>query len=100
MEQEAPRISTTLSLVATGFGVTLVPESMRSMAREGVTYRTVAGATEAKAFLSLAARRDDASATVKGFVALVRRAPMRREPERISKIDGPRHDRRPRRPRS
>jgi DNA-binding transcriptional LysR family regulator len=72
--QEAPRISTALSLVATGFGVTLVPASMRRMALEGVTYRNLAGAAEARAFLSLAARRDDASATVKGFVALVRRA--------------------------
>lgn len=72
--QEAPRISTALSLVATGFGVTLVPASMRRMALEGVTYRDLAGAAEAKAFLSLAARRDDASATVRHFVALVRRA--------------------------
>jgi len=72
--QEAPRISTALSLVATGFGVTLVPASMRRMALEGVTYRNLAGVTEAKAFLSLAARRDDASAAAKAFVALVRRA--------------------------
>ena len=71
--QEAPRISTALSLVATGFGVTLVPASMRRMALEGVTYRDLAGATEARAFLSLAARQDDASGTVRGFVALVRR---------------------------
>ncbi|MDO9713313.1 LysR substrate-binding domain-containing protein [Paracraurococcus lichenis] len=72
--QEAPRISTALSLVAAGFGVTLVPASMRRMALEGVTYRDLADAAEAKAFLSLAARRDDASATVRHFVALVRRA--------------------------
>jgi DNA-binding transcriptional LysR family regulator len=71
--QEAPRISTALSLVATGFGVTLVPASMRRMALEGVTYRDLEGAEGARAFLSLAARRDDASATVKRFVALVRR---------------------------
>jgi len=72
--QEAPRISTALSLVATGFGVALVPASMRRMALEGVTYRDLANAVEAKAFLSLAARRDEASATVKRFVAVVRRA--------------------------
>lgn len=75
--QEAPRISTALSLVATGFGVTLVPASMRRMALEGVTYRNLTDASEAKAFLSLAARRDDGSATVQGFVALVRRAARR-----------------------
>jgi DNA-binding transcriptional LysR family regulator len=72
--QEAPRISTALGLVATGFGVTLVPASMRRMALEGVSYRDLEGADGAKAFLSLATRRDDGSATVKQFVALVRRA--------------------------
>jgi DNA-binding transcriptional LysR family regulator len=75
--QEAPRISTALSLVATGFGVTLVPASMRRMALEGVTYRDLAGAAQARAFLSIAARRDDSSAIVKNFLALVRRAAQR-----------------------
>jgi len=78
--QEAPRISTALSLVATGFGVTLVPASMRRMALEGVTYRDLAGAAQARAFLSIAARRDDASGAVRHFVALVRRA-AQREPK-------------------
>ena len=72
--QEAPRISTALSLVATGFGVTLVPASMRRMALEGVTYRDLTGAAKARAFLSIAARRDDSSGIVRNFVALVRRA--------------------------
>jgi DNA-binding transcriptional LysR family regulator len=78
--QEAPRISTALSLVATGFGVTLVPASMRRMALEGVTYRDLAGAAQAKAFLSIAARRDDSSGIVKNFLALVRRAAQREAP--------------------
>lgn len=76
--QEAPRISTALSLVATGFGVTLVPASMRRMALEGVTYRDLAGAAQARAFLSIAARRDDSSGIVRNFVALVRRAAQRK----------------------
>ena len=76
--QEAPRISTALSLVATGFGVTLVPASMRRMALEGVTYRDLAGAAKARAFLSIAARRDDSSGIVRNFVALVRRAAQRK----------------------
>ena len=76
--QEAPRISTALSLVATGFGVTLVPASMRRMALEGVTYRDLAGAAQARAFLSIAARRDNSSGIVKNFVALVRRAAQRK----------------------
>jgi DNA-binding transcriptional LysR family regulator len=77
--QEAPRINTALSLVATGFGVTLVPASMRRLALDGVTYRDLAGAAQAKAFLSLAARRDDPSATVRHFVALVRSAARRQK---------------------
>ena len=76
--QEAPRISTALSLVATGFGVTLVPASMRRMALEGVTYRDLAGAAQARAFLSIAARRDDSSGIVRNFVTLVRRAAQRK----------------------
>lgn len=76
--QEAPRISTALSLVATGFGVTLVPASMRRMALEGVTYRDLAGAAQARAFLNIAARRDDSSGVVRNFVALVRRAAQRK----------------------
>jgi DNA-binding transcriptional LysR family regulator len=72
--QEAPRITTALSLVAAGFGVTLVPASMRRMALEGVTYRDLAGAAGPRAFLGLMARRDDSSAAVRNFVALVRRA--------------------------
>jgi len=76
--QEAPRISTALSLVATGFGVTLVPASMRRMALEGVTYRDLTGAAKARAFLSIAARRDDSSGIVRNFVALVRRAAQRK----------------------
>ena len=72
--QEAPRITTALSLVATGFGVTLVPASMRRMVLEGVTYRALDGADGARAFLSLAARRDEPSAAVRHFVTQVRRA--------------------------
>ena len=37
--QEAPRMLATLSLVAAGLGVTLVPESMRQLQTEGVVYR-------------------------------------------------------------
>ncbi|TPG59643.1 LysR family transcriptional regulator [Roseomonas nepalensis] len=72
--QEAPRITTALSLVATGFGVTLVPASMQRMALEGVTYRELEGADGPRAFLGIMARRDDPSAAVRHFVALVRRA--------------------------
>jgi DNA-binding transcriptional LysR family regulator len=54
--QEAPRVTTALSLVATGFGVTLVPASMRRMALEGVIFRDLSGATQAKACAGWASR--------------------------------------------
>ena len=72
--QEAPRVTTALSLVATGFGVTLVPASMRRMALEGVIFRDLSGATQAKAFLQLATLRDGASAMIRHFVAMARQA--------------------------
>jgi hypothetical protein len=53
---------------------------MRRMALEGVTYRDLAGAAQAKAFLSIAARRDDSSGIVRNFLALVRRAAQREAP--------------------
>ncbi len=72
--QEAPRIISALSLVASGFGVTLVPASMQRMTMDGVAFRPLRGAAQAKAFLSIAARRDGASLPMRHFVAMVRRA--------------------------
>lgn len=73
--QEAPRITSALALVAVGLGVALVPESMRRMRMDGVTYRALlAGEDPPRAFLSLAVRRDDPSPVVARFAALVRRA--------------------------
>jgi DNA-binding transcriptional LysR family regulator len=72
--QQAPRIGSTLSLVAAGLGVTFVPVSLRRIDVEGVTYRRVKAPAPPTARLSLASRRGDPSATVKQFVSLVRRA--------------------------
>lgn len=72
--QETPRMLSTLSLVAAGLGVTLVPESMSRLAADGVAYRALAGAARLAAPLNLAYRRGESGATVRRFVALVRRA--------------------------
>lgn len=72
--QEAPRIISALSLVASGLGVTLVPASMQSMTMDGVAFRPLRGPVQPKAFLSIAARRDAPSAAMRHFVAMVRRA--------------------------
>lgn len=69
--QLAPRISTTLSLVAVGLGIALVPESIQNIRMDGVVYRHLKG-TQQKAFLGLASRRNDPSAVVKRFLTLVK----------------------------
>jgi DNA-binding transcriptional LysR family regulator len=71
--QQAPRIGSTLSLVAAGLGVTFVPISLRRMNIEGIVYRPIASTTPTTARLSLASRRGDLSAIVKQFVSVVRR---------------------------
>ncbi len=71
--QQAPRISSTLSLVAAGLGITCVPASLMRLDMEGVVFRHLAGRARPKAVLGLTSRRGDPSAVVRRFVALVRR---------------------------
>jgi len=71
--QEAPRIVSTLNLVAVGLGISLVPESLQRMRMEGVVFRRLAGAAQPKAPLYLATRRGETSAPVRKFLALVKR---------------------------
>jgi len=72
--QEAPRIVSTLNLVAAGLGISLVPESLQRMRMDGVAFRRVGGQVRPTASLHLAARRGEASAAVRKFFALVKRA--------------------------
>jgi DNA-binding transcriptional LysR family regulator len=72
--QEAPRISSTLNLVAVGLGISLIPASLARMNVDGVTYRRLKGNNQPKAILNLASRRGDTSAVVRQFLNLVRRA--------------------------
>jgi DNA-binding transcriptional LysR family regulator len=69
--QEAPRMLSTLSLVAAGLGVTLVPHSMSRLEAEGVAYRALEAAAQLVAPLNLAYRRGENSAAVRRFVGLV-----------------------------
>ena len=71
--QEAPRMLATLSLVAAGLGVTLVPQSMRRLRVHGVVYRSLDSGVDLVAPLNLAYRRGDSSAAAQRFIALVRR---------------------------
>ena len=70
----APRITSTLSLVGAGLGITFVPASLQRMNMEGVAYRAIKGSVGSQtAMLALASRRGDQSAVVKQFVNLVRK---------------------------
>jgi DNA-binding transcriptional LysR family regulator len=72
--QRAPRIASTLGLVATGMGVALVPASMRHVAVDGVAYRRLPPGVDAKVSLGLASRRHDSSTVVQNFVKMVKEA--------------------------
>jgi DNA-binding transcriptional LysR family regulator len=72
--QQAPRITSTLSLVGAGLGISFVPSSIQRMNIDGVVYRSLRGAVRPTAVLKLASRRGDQSAVVKKFIKLVRRA--------------------------
>ena len=69
--QQAPRITSTLGLVATGLGVAIVPESMQRMTMDGVVFRRLSGA-QPKAFLGLAWRRADTSPLLRQFLRTVK----------------------------
>lgn len=69
--QEAPRIISTLNLVAAGLGVSLVPESLRRLQMDGVVYRKLADNAQLSAPLILACRRGENAASVQRFIDLV-----------------------------
>jgi DNA-binding transcriptional LysR family regulator len=70
--QEAPRIVSTLNLVAAGLGIAVVPASLERMQMDGVVYRRLEGAAQPRAPLLLATRRADTGAVVRRFLDLVR----------------------------
>lgn len=72
ISQEAPRIVSTLNLVAVGLGISVVPASLRGLQMDGVVYRAIAGSAKLKAPLILACRRGGNSAAVQRFIDLVR----------------------------
>lgn len=71
--QEAPRITSALSLVAVGLGVSLVPACLQNMTMNGVVYRRLKGSIQPKAVLTLVLRRGDTSPVVRNYANLVRK---------------------------
>lgn len=72
--QRAPRVTSSLGLVAVGLGIALVPASIQRMHMEGVAYRRLKGAARSTVRLSVVSRRADPSAVVRQFLSLVKNA--------------------------
>lgn len=72
--QEAPRITSTLNLVAAGLGVSLVPESLRRLLMDGIAYRRLRTRKAFRAPINLACRRVENSVAVRRFIDMTRRA--------------------------
>lgn len=70
--QEAPQITSIVHLVAAGFGVSIVPQSLEQIRAEGIVYLPIEGEAP-HARISLAVLKDNRSATVRNFVAVARR---------------------------
>jgi DNA-binding transcriptional LysR family regulator len=71
--QEAPQVVSVMPLVASGFGVSIVPRSASRILVDGVSYLSIEGDAP-HVEISLAHRRHDRSPVVQGFVAVARRA--------------------------
>jgi DNA-binding transcriptional LysR family regulator len=83
--QEASQTVSIIHMVAAGFGVSIVPQSLSQIRAEGIVYLAIEGEAP-RAPVSVAHRRDDRSAIVRNFVALARRA-ARSAPERKEKSE-------------
>lgn len=69
--QEAPRMVSTLNLVAAGLGVSIVPNSMRGLRMDGVAFATLKDKPAMRAPLTFTHRRNERSAVVRRFIDLV-----------------------------
>jgi DNA-binding transcriptional LysR family regulator len=72
LAQEAPQVASAIPMVAAGFGVTLVPQSMSRLRPEGVVFVPVEGPA-LLAEIDLVYHRTHRSAAVRNFVMVARR---------------------------
>ena len=73
--QEAQQLDL-VSLVAAGFGVAIVPSSVRHTRRAGVAYRPIVGSP--KTDLRVAWKKDNNAPVVRGLVEVVRKVGIQR----------------------
>ncbi|MGO8858748.1 MAG: LysR substrate-binding domain-containing protein [Steroidobacteraceae bacterium] len=71
IEMESPQISSTVNLVAAGFGVTLIPASIGQIHAAGVTYQNIKHKA-LRTTIALVLRPREKSATVQNFVRILR----------------------------
>lgn len=69
--QEANQMQTILGLIATGLGISLVPESMKDLKREGVVYRELWQPMK-KMELNVAWKRDNKSPVLQAFLKVAK----------------------------
>ena len=69
--QEAIQMQTIISLVSAGMGITLVPASLRNLARSGVAYIDLEG-TAPLLETGIAWRSADTTPTIQGFLSIAR----------------------------
>ncbi len=72
--QEVGDVVHAVALVATGFGVALVPHSATNMVLPGIAYRPLHHATESRVGLCCIYREDDDSAILQSLLASMRKA--------------------------
>ena len=78
--QEAPRLPATLSLVAAGLGISIVPASMRRLGGDGVVYRALSGCPGLSAPLHLVMRQARLTPALTRFRKLVQEMRKRKNP--------------------
>ncbi|TDV38929.1 LysR family transcriptional regulator [Paraburkholderia caballeronis] len=71
ISMESPQISSTVNMVAAGFGVTLIPSSMRQIQAKGVTYHDLNGRS-LRTTIALVHRPREKAPTVQNLVRIVR----------------------------
>jgi DNA-binding transcriptional LysR family regulator len=69
LAQRAPQMTSAVTLVAAGLGISIVPKAITQVRVPGVVYKPLV-ARGLRARLAVASRRDDSSAVVRNFLAL------------------------------
>jgi DNA-binding transcriptional LysR family regulator len=69
--EEGMQVASILSLVAAGFGISIVPRTVEQIRVDGIVYVPIKGESPRTA-ISLAVRKDTRSAVIRNFVALAR----------------------------